>query len=793
MNKILGESSSSVIREFIKKASSFWFVYAVLIGLFLIIAFFINKYSKNMYEIQSSILLSTQNKNSAILNSGNMFRDVEFLRDNKNMENELYKFSSFSLVQAALINLNFEVTHYVDQTGLFKKEQELYDDAPFMVEFEKSHVQPLDVKFFVTKLDDSSFRLDVSGEDVYLYNYLDNTVVGKKSFLSFSKICKFNEPVVSNTFKIKVSLDKKNAENIDTTQNKYFFSFYNIDLLTRYYMKRINAEPVSPLGSIITLSFRGENLSKITKFLNRYTELYLEDNLNKKNLTSTNTIKFIDSQISGISDSLTTAETKLREYRSANQVMDLSFQGQRIFDQMKQFETERANLLIQKRYYNYIIDYFNSNKDMSGLVPPSSMNVADPILNQMISELLTLNAERSSIVSNNNQKNLFLVQVENKIRAQKQTIIENVKNNLNTLNFSINELNYRSQRLSDEISKLPRTEIRLLGMERKFKLNDAIYTFLLQKRAEAEIAKAANYPDYEILDPAREITSSLIFPKKKLNYLIALFLGLLFPSTVILIRDFFRDSLTSPEEVELLTGQKVMGSIFKSNHRNDSVVAEKPRSAVAESFRTLRTNMFLHQQGVGTPVILITSSLPREGKSFVAFNLAASIASMGHKTIVVDCDLRRPTLHNKFKIENELGVSTILVKQSTIIETIQETFVPNLYALPAGPILPNPAEYIRANLFDDLFIYLKANFDYIIIDTPPLGAIADSYLLMKYASLNLLVTRQNYTHKGIFVKVINGLQKNKLQNFELVFNGLNFKRAGYGRYYSKYYEDKKSA
>ena len=162
--------------------------------------------------------------------------------------------------------------------------------------------------------------------------------------------------------------------------------------------------------------------------------------------------------------------------------MDLSFQGKSIYEKLAQIETERANLRIQERYYNYIINNFKTNKDMSGVVPPSSMNVADPIMNQLITDLLALNSQRSGILSNNSNRNLFMGQIENKIKLQKQTIIENVTNNLNTLNLSLNELNYRSDKLSNEISQLPRTELNMVGLQRKFNLSDVIYTYLASKK-----------------------------------------------------------------------------------------------------------------------------------------------------------------------------------------------------------------------------------------------------------------------------------------------------------------------
>jgi tyrosine-protein kinase Etk/Wzc len=788
MKDTIGVSSTSLIKEFLKKAISFRLFYLICIVLFIAIAFVSNKYSKTVYEVNASILL-TQNNHPSILNSSELFKGAEYLQDNKNIENELNMLTSFSLVSAAITSLNYEVGYFQEKDGLIKTTKEIYEESPFIIAIDKSHIQPIDVNFYVNILSDSTFRLTASQKEVSLYNYLDNEIKSNVQNYSLNEVYKFNQTISNPRFRFTVSVNKKNFTRSTPANIKRYFQLYHLDFLTMVYLSRIKVEPVSTLASIINIKFRGEDLNKISTFLNKYIELYLNNNLTKKNKTSVSTIQFIDSQISQISDSLVSSESKLRDYRSANQVTDLTFQGQRLFDQMSQIESDRANLQVQKRYYNYVIDYFNKNGNVSDVVPPSSMNVSDPIMNKLITDLLALNAERSNILNSNSQKNLFLAQIENKIRMQKEAILENVKNNLNTLNLSINEINYRLDRLSGEISKLPKTEINLVGMERKFKLNDAIYTFLLQKRAEAEIARESNFPDYEVLNPAREITSSVIAPRKTINYTIALFLALLLPSLYILIKDFLNDKLMNVYEVEHLSKHKVIGTIFKNKHKMEAVVAERPRSSIAESFRTLRTNLSFKLNGESSRVILITSSLPKEGKSFISFNLAASIASMGYKTLIVDCDLRRGTLHEKFKIDNTLGLSTYLVNKSLVDDIIVGTFVPNLFFIPAGPVLPNPAELIESSASDKLFNYLKVHFDYIIIDSSPVGAVADSYLLMKYASKTLLISRFDYTRKDIFAEVIKGLETNKLTNYELVFNDVNYKKSSYGRYYGSYYSD----
>ncbi len=788
-NTIGAVSSSSILKEFVKKVLSYKLYFIICIILFVAAAFLVNKYSTPVYEVNASLLL-TQNHRSSILSGSDLFKGAEFLQDNKNIENELNMFTSFSLVSSNIANLNFEVGYFLEKEELIKIRQEIYDESPFTVTIDKSHIQPFDVNFYIEILSDSTYRLSASQKEVMLYNYVDDEIKNSINNFSVNGVHRFNQPINNEYFRFSITLNQKKTTTLDPSKARYFFRFYHLDYLTLIYLKRFKVEPVSALASIINIHFKGENISKITTFLNKYVELYLNANLEKKNKAAVSTVQFIDSQISQVSDSLMTSESKLRDYRTSNQITDLPFQGQRLVDELSKIETDRATLEVQKRYYKYVIDYFNKNNNIADVVPPSSMNITDPIMNKLISDLLELNAARATILNSNSQKSLFLGQIESKIKVQKETILENVKNNLNTLNLTINELDYRYNKLSGDISRLPKAEISMGGMERKFKLNDAIYTFLLQKRAEAEISRESSMPDYEVVSPAREITSTIIAPRKSINLLIAIFLGLLIPSLYILIKDFLNDKLESVFEIEQLSKHKVIGAIYKNKHRMEAVVAERPRSSISESFRILRTNLSFKFNGEASRVILITSSVPREGKSFISFNLAASIASMGYKTLVMDCDLRRGTLHDKFNIDNSIGLSTYLVNKSLLDDIIVNTFVPNLFFIPAGPVLPNPAELLESNITEKLFQYLRLHFDYIIIDTSPIGAVADAYLLMKYASQTLIVSRQDYTKKEIFIEVIKGLETNKLSNYDIVFNGLNYMKSSYGRYYGTYYDEK---
>jgi capsular exopolysaccharide synthesis family protein len=789
--KLKNESDTSMafLGPLLEKVLAFKYVYLVCVVFFVTSALVINKCSRKVYEISSTIGPVESNRSSALA-SATMFRGAGAYDQGKNVEDALNNLNSFTLISSTVSNMNLEVGYYSEKKSLFKHTTEVYLSSPYIINIDKSHIQPIDAKFYISRLNDSTFRLSSNNRKTYLYNYIDNKVVGKDIYIKVDTVCNFNQTITGSYFKFSVSPNKDILASSSGTKDRFFFKLFHIEEMAKDYQKNLKIEPVSILASIIKIQFTDNNLGKSIAFLNTYINSFLEQNLAKKNKISKNTVTFIDSQISNISDSLVISESKLRNFKSANQVMDLSFQGKNNYEQMAAIETERSKLDGQARYYNYVLDYLRTNQNMSAVVPPASANITDPIMNKLITDLIALNAERSNLFStNNNDKNLFVAQVDNKIKMQKQAIVENVTGTLNTINITLNELNYKADKLSREISNLPKTEMNMVNIQRKFNLNDANFTYLLQKRSEAQIILASNVPDYEILEPAREITSKITKPKTVINYALSLILALLFPTMFLVLRDLVSNKVSSIYDVEHLLGRPVFGIIYKNPKKYEAVVTESPRSAISESFRNLRSSLFLKMKSPDSKTLVITSSQPQDGKSFISFNLAASIASVGYDTIVIDCDLRRPTLHYKFLKENAYGISEFLNREVKKDQIIHETSVEHLYFIPAGHILPNPSELIDSGALDEVINYLKSKFEYIIIDTPPLGLVSDSMQIAKYASEILVVTRNNVTRKDILLNALTSLESNKIDNYEVVLNDLDLEKSPYSGYKSYYIKE----
>jgi capsular exopolysaccharide synthesis family protein len=737
---------------------------------------------------------------SRSLNSANdMFQTFGMFSVKGNIDNELEMVKSFSLQKKVINESNLKVSYYAQSNSAlsdlfantaFSQTTELYKKSPIEVIFDPSVPQAIDLKFFVTFLNETEFTLQADGKDIPLYNYIDDQVVSITPSFSIKQRFRYGDEIKTRYFNFRIK--KSNDFNKDfTSEIRLFFVMNDVNQLALSYQNALIAETMSERSTLLKLSLTGTNRQRITDFLNNLSSVYLGKSLDKKNKTALSTIDFIDSQISNIADSLSYAESTLKNFRTSEGVMDLSFQGQQIFEQLSKLENEKASLDIQKKYYEYLNNYLTVNQDISAIMAPAAMNVLDPILNNLVAQLISLGSERASLLQNStNQQNLFLADINIRIENLKKTIKETVKNTLNTLTISLNEINYRMSRASGQISQIPKTELQLRGIERKFELNEDIYTFLLQKRSEAQIARASSLPDYEIVDNAVIATSRKISPKSTLNYIIAFLLGVVIPTSFILVKDFLNNKILDPEEIERISKYPILGKIYHNFHRSKLVVNDHPNSSITESFKAVRTNFQFFSEGGKRQVLLVTSSTSGEGKSFCSLNLASAFALNGNKTILLEFDLRRPKIHQLFNSNNLIGISSYLIDKAIIDDIILPTQIENLDLISAGPAAPNPSELISSERTAELIDKLKEMYDYIIIDSAPVGILAETLLLMKHADLNIFVVRIEYTFYETFKNAINSLGKNNFTNVSLLVNDLNIKKDAikYG-YNTNYYTD----
>lgn len=773
--------------------------YIVLTLVFLIAAFLVNRYSPRIYKNSTTLYLNEDDQARNLSSANDLFQSFGLFNTKANVYNELEILKSFSLIKRVINETDLKVSYYTYKNSPladlffktpFTRKIELYDQSPIEIIVDPSVPQATNLNFKVNFLSENEFMIEADGENVALYNYIDDQIVAYTPPIHFKQRSKFGDEVKTRYFNFRVQKTHVFSKDFTLGSTLYFY-LNNINDLALQYQGAITTENTSERATLIRISLSGTNQQRISDFLNNHTAAYLNKSLDKKNRTALSTIDFIDSQISDIADSLNYAESALKNFRSSQGVMDLSFQGQQVFEQLSRLENEKAALDVQKKYYEYLNNYLAKNNELSDIAAPSAMNVVDPMLSGLVNQLISLNAERASILQNStSQQNLYLADINIRIETIRNNIRETVRNTLNTLTISLNEINYRMSKATGQISQMPKTELQLRGIERKFTLNDAIFTFLMQKRSEAQIARASSLPDYEIVDQAVIATSRNISPKSLLNYMIAIFMAMLFPTTLILIKDFLNNKFTEPEEIEKITKFPILGKVFHNYHRSKTVVNDHPNSSVTESFRAVRTNFQFFSEGGKRQVLLITSATSGEGKTFCSINLASVFALNGHRTVILEFDLRRPKIHQEFNASNIIGISSFLIDKANIEDIILPTHIENLDLISAGPAAPNPAELIDSERTGELIDKLKEMYDYIIIDSAPAGILAESQLLMKYSDLNIFVVRMDKTIREAFRNAVDLFESNKICNVSVLINDLDVKRKSYKYGYdAKYYTD----
>jgi tyrosine-protein kinase Etk/Wzc len=753
------------------------FIFSILV--FFGLAFLINYFSIPIYQISSSVLIKEDANQSRGMND---FLNSNLFGKNENFQNELWVLKSIPVIEQTVRNLDLSVTYYKRVNFQYT---DSYKDVPFKVLFSKNHVQPLNVQFHITFLKDGGYKLTAKGKDVYFHTFNTNKykkLEGGWSIDSFGKIGKLLE---TKDFAFLIEMDSTRIMP-EEDASLYGFKFLDNNSLTNIYKRSFKFNIVDKKATVIEINLFSESISKGTDLVNELMKVYSDKNLERKNHIASVTIDYIEKQLSEISDSLSMTEDNLQKFRSSNQLLDVTQQSSGISQQYMNLQNQRAELVAKKRYYDYVADYIARNDDFSNMVIPASMGIPDQILTTLMSNLITAQAQRSNLISNNQEKNPMIKKLDIQIENTKKTITENISTVRQTTDISLDEMNKRVAKIEAQISNIPRTERQLGGIERKYRLNDAIYNYLLEKRAEAKITKASNLPDDVILEDAFVVGATS--PNKKKNYLMAFVLGLGLPFGFLILKKTLNNKIETQENLERLTDYPVLGKILHSHKRTNNVVFEFPLSTVAESYRSLRTNLDYYIKESGhNKVILITSCIQGEGKSFNALNLAMSYAQLGRKTILLDFDLRKKTNYFNHQDEIIIGLSSYLNQKATLEEIILKSPHEKLDYINSGPVPHNPVELLALDETEEMIKRLKAKYDYVIMDTPPLAQVTDGFLIMGNADIKVVVARYNFSIKNVFSIVMKDLKQKNTSGVCILLNDNRISRDqyGYGYGYNK--------
>jgi tyrosine-protein kinase Etk/Wzc len=747
----------------------------------IILAFFINRFSTPVYRISSSILIKEETASRTNSNM-NEFLHSSLFGVNQNFQNELFVLKSSPVIEQTIKNLDLSVC-YLQKNGFHYREA--YESVPFKILYSKDHIQPINVRFHITKLDGERFQINAKSKEAAFYIYNSNEIIYKKKKWLFQQIVKEGELV--QTPDLSFIIQKHDTRQFNPGESaSFYFEFKDIPSQIANFKNNFQIATIDRLATVIEISLTSKSYIKGKDIVNELMDVYSRQNLDRKNHTALITIDYIEKQLNEISESLNETEDNLQSFRSSKQLLNISEQATGISAQYLDLQNQQAELVTRKRYYDYVSDYLSKNDDFSNMIVPASMGIPDQLLNNLMSELITAQAQRSNLITNKQEKNPLVQKLSIQIENTKKTISDNIAAIQKTTDISIDEMNKRIQKVEAEISQLPKTQRQLGGIERKYRLNDAIYNYLLEKRAEAKITQASNLPDNIIIEPAKMDGFKPISPKKSLNYLIALLSGFLLPFIYLLIRSELINKIEAQDNIERLTHFPVLGKILHNTKKTNNVMFEFPKSNIAESYRALRTNLDYQFKGLPKKVIMVTSCIEGEGKSFNALNIAMSYAQLDREVIVADFDLRKNSKYFGEPGESLTGLSSYLTDNIGLNEVIINSPHSKLDYIPSGPIPPDPVELLANDKTGELINEIKSNYDVVVLDTPPLAQVTDAFLLVDYADIIIIVARYNYSNKKVFSLIMKDIEQKGIKNVCIVLNDNRIYRDQYGYGYGYY-------
>lgn len=762
-----------------------WFVGAVLVCL--IGAWIYLRMATPVYNISATVLIKDDKKGG---NTGGMAGLEELglsglISSSQNIDNELEVLRSKTLVKEVVNQLNLYVS-YADQDEFPSKN--MYKTSPIIVSLTPQEAEKLSDPMIVEMLLYPQGSLDVG------------VTIGDKEYQKHFEKLPAVFPMDEGTLAFFQSPDSLMA-NKDTTEES---SAQNVRRITakinspmkvaRVYCENLTIEPTSKTTSVAVISLKNSSLQRGQDFINQLLEMYNRNTNNDKNEIAQKTAEFIDERIDIISKELGNTEANLENFKRNAGITDLTSEAQIALTGNAEYEKKRVENRTQISLLEDLRKYIRGNEYE---VLPSNVGLQDAALVATIERYNEMLVERKRLLRTSTENNPAIVNLDTSIRAMKSNVQATLDGTLQGMLITKADLDREANRFSRRISDAPGQERQFVSIARQQEIKAGLYLMLLQKREENAIALAATANNAKIIDEA--IADDIpVSPKRKIIYLIALVLGVGIPVGIIYLIGLTKFRLEGRADVEKLTTVPIVGDIPLTDEKNEKdgsiAVFENQNNLMSETFRNIRTNLQFMLQN-DKKVILVTSTVSGEGKSFISANLAISLSLLGKKVVIVGLDIRKPGLNKVFRLSTkEKGITLYLANPDTdLMSLVQPSDVnKNLSILPGGTVPPNPTELLARDGLDKAIEILKKNFDYVILDTAPVGMVTDTLLIGRVADLSVYVCRADYTHKVEYTLINELAEEKKLPNICTVINGVDLKRRKYGYYYGygkygKYY------
>ena len=755
-----------------------WFVISIIICI--ACAWGYLRLTTPIYNISATVLIKDEKKGGG----ASMSSDLEkmglegFVSSSSNVDNEIEVLRSKSLAREVVNNLGLFVT-YMDEDEFPSKE--LYHTSPVLVSLTHQEADKLPGRMEINMILQPTGALGVQitvGEKEY-----------QKQFDKLPAVFPTDEGTVA-FFANNDTLSAVCPENI--TKERHITAFINRPFsVLKEYVNSLSIAPTSKTTSVVVISLENTNTRRGRDYINKLLEMYNINANNDKNEVAQKTAEFIDERIGIISKELGSTEQDLENFKRSAGITDLSSEAQIALTGNAEYEKKRVENQTQ---INLVMDLQRYMKGNEYEVLPSNIGLQDAASAGAIDRYNQMLVERKRLLRTSTENNPTIINLDTSIRAMRTNVQATLDATLKGLQSTKVDLAREASRYSRRINDAPTQERQFVSIARQQEIKSGLYLMLLQKREENAITLAATANNAKIIDEALA-DDNPISPKKTIVYLAALVLGVGLPVGVIYLIGLTKFKIEGRADVEKLTSLPVVGDIPLADEKTGSIaVFENQNNLMSETFRNVRTNLqFMLENGKN--VILVTSTISGEGKSFISANLAISLSLLGKKVVIVGLDIRKPGLNKVFNIpKKEHGITQYLTNTTAnLMDFVQPSDInKNLFILPGGTVPPNPTELLARGGLEKAIETLKANFDYVILDTAPVGMVTDTLLIGRVADLSVYVCRADYTHKAEFTLINELAENNKLPNLCIAVNGLDLNSRKYGYYYGygkygKYY------
>ena len=682
----------------------------------------------------------------------------------KNVNNQMIMLGSYDLMSRVVDSLPFLNVEYITQ-GRFKTRQ-LYRQTPILVESTRLDPRAYGVLYQVNFEGDGTIRIASTNED---------TPLDLKA--------RYGEPVSCPLFDITIW-----PTELMVNSGKIYFRFRSHESLVDEFMSRLKLSFVTEGSTVLALSLVSETPQRDCEFIDELAKIYLLQNLEQKNEVAENSIRFINEQLENLQSSLRVSEGAMTDFRQENKIIDVNSYAGQIMGYLNTYDQQKMEIRLRETYFDYLINYIHTNIENDAVIMPSTMGVTDASLVSLVKQLNDLRIQRGELT----EKNVYYAKYTKDMENVKASIEELVNSMRAAMAIEKEDLQRRTSEAEAMLRTLPQKELQMVAIERNYRIDDNYYTFFLQKRAEAEIQKASNTPDNSIMDKAR--TTAIMNAKAKSKttstYLI---IGFLIPLVLIILSELLNNKIRSPKDVVKMKMFRLIGTLRHAKNQNPTLVRASPRSSYAEMLRAIRTRIEFVLRRKDKMVICITSTESGDGKTFLATNLAALYAMAGKKVLLVDMDLRKPNIHTKLGLENGVGVSNYLIGDCEEEDVYTRDTPFGFDFIHAGTIPPNPGELVHSDKLADTIKRARENYDFIIIDTSPIGLVPDAYAIIEQSDMCLYVIRCMQTNKSFckqtleqMQEVVENPEKIQLVLSDIPTEGRHSYGSGYGYGYGGY-------